>query len=87
MPPQTLYGVAIVEAHVVEEPDRQVREELPRLRLVVRHRQAAVVADQHVIRVRRIDPDRVHVVVGRRGDVGAIVLPPSSVWCRPTPPR
>ena len=56
-----------VVAHVVEEPDRQVRHEHPRLRLVVRIREAAVVADEHVIGVRRIDPDRVMVRVDARG--------------------
>ena len=57
-----------VDAHVIEEPDRQVVEESPRLRLIPTHRKAAVVADQHVIGVRGIEPDRVVIGVNlRRG--------------------
>ena len=57
-----------VVAHVVEEPDRKIGQEVPRLRHVVRHGQAAVVADEDVVRVRRVDPDRVVIRVRpRRG--------------------
>ncbi len=59
-----------VVAHVVEEPDRQVRQERPGPGAIVGDRQSAVVADQHVVRVGRIDPDRMDVVVDRLGDVG-----------------
>ncbi len=57
-----------VVAHVVEEPDGQIGQVDPRLALVVRHGQAAVVADQHMVGVLRIDPDRVMVRMDdRRG--------------------
>ena len=59
-----------VVADVVVERQRQVRVLDPGAAHVVRHRHAAVVADQDVIRVVRIDPDRVHVVVRREGRVG-----------------
>ena len=59
-----------VVADVVEEPDRQVGQELPVFCAVVRHGEAAIVANQHVLRVGRVDPDRMDVVVCRLGDVG-----------------
>jgi hypothetical protein len=40
----------VVHAHVVEEPDRQVGQELPVLRPGRTTREAAVVADQDVVR-------------------------------------
>ena len=59
----------------------------PRLAHVVRHGEAAVVADQDVIGVVRVDPDRVDVVVRReRGVRARTCWPPSIVICMPTPP-
>ncbi len=58
----------VVHTHVIEERERQVVVLVPRLAHVVRHGDAAVVADQNVIRIRRIDPNRMHVVMcGQRG--------------------
>ena len=65
-----------VVAHVVEEPDGQVGKERPGLRLIVGRRQSAVVADDDVVGVARVDPDRVDVVVDRLRDVGRNRLAP-----------
>jgi hypothetical protein len=59
-----------VVADVVEETDRQIRIEVPGLRHVVRRCETAVVADDDVVRVARVDPDGVDVVVDRLCDVG-----------------
>ena len=59
-----------VERHVIEQPHGQVRNERPRATHVVRHRHAAVVADQHVVGVLWVNPDRVNIVVRHQRRVG-----------------
>ena len=59
----------VVDRHAVELRDRQVREEPPRLPFVVGLVEAAVVAEQDVLRIDGIELDRVmvdvHAVVSR----------------------
>ena len=53
----------VVHVHVVVLRERQVLEEHPGRRAIERTVEPAVVADHHVVRIRRIDPDDVVVDV------------------------
>ena len=59
-----------VEAHMVEQADRHIGKERPRAAHIVRRGETTVTADDHVIRVLRIDPDAMHVVVRHQGHIG-----------------
>ncbi len=75
-PGEVIKRLAHVVAELIELPDRQVAEPLPRLPLIVSHEQTAVVTNEHPPRVRRVDPHRLEVTVevGRRhGEVAPAV--------------
>ena len=59
-----------VEPDAVEQAYRQIRDEGPGSRPVIRNRDAAVVALDHVIGVRGIDPERVQIVVNHQRRIG-----------------
>ena len=59
-----------VEAHMVEQSDRHVGNERPRATHVVRRGEPAVVTKNHMIRVFRIDPDPVHIVMRHERGIG-----------------
>ena len=52
-----------VVVHMVEEPDREVRQKAPGATGVPGDGEPSVVPDQDMIRISRVDPDGVHVVV------------------------
>ena len=52
-----------VERNVIKQSDRQIRNERPGAVHIVGDRQPSVIANQHMVGVLRINPDRVHVVV------------------------
>ena len=59
-----------VKAHMVKQAHGHVLDELPRTRHIVRRRQTAIVTDDHMIGILRINPDAVHVVVRHERRVG-----------------
>ena len=59
-----------VEAHMVEQSDRHVGNERPRTTHVVRRGEPAVIAKDHMIRVLRIDPDPVHIIMRHECGIG-----------------
>ena len=64
-----------VHADLVELGDRQVAELVPVVGAVPAHRHAAVAAQDQVVRVRRVDPQRVVVQVHAGRRVGSEVAP------------
>ena len=68
----------VVDRDAVELRDRQVREEAPGLAFVVRLVEPAVVAEQDVVAIDRIELERVMIDV----DAGALEF----VWCQVLPP-
>ena len=58
-PPQIVYGILHVGADFVELADRQVVAEQPGLPAIPGNRHAAVAADDQVVGVVGIDPERV----------------------------
>ena len=63
-----------VEADVIEQADRNRRNEGPRMAHVVRDRHAAIVTDQHVVGIARVDPDSMNVVVRHQRGIRLEVL-------------
>ena len=55
--------LAIVGAHLIELPDRNIVDVLPMLAAIVRHCDAAILTLPHPIRIFRVDPKRVIVDV------------------------